>query len=210
MGKTSGRPLPDERFRAKGLFTNAKRDGVDRLLDREQVLSVLEAMKKDPSIYGQRAYPFFTILGNFGIRVSEAADLNAKDFAPLDREHFFDVRRKKKRGDSNMNFVWVNEAEAKLLKRLMAHLPQRGRLFPYSVRYYQHLFGFYCERAGLRNIYSPHALRRFVSSDMRDAGVVDWVISYRLGHSMSVEMRYRARPMWRYVGPELEKRSIVE
>ena len=210
MGKPIGRSLPDERFRPKKLFTNAKRQGVDRVLDRDQVLLVLKTMKDDKSIYGQRAYPFFVILANFGIRVSEGAELTAQDFKPLYSEHFFDVKRKKKRGDYDMNFVWVNKEETELLKRLLAKLPQRGPIFSYSVRYWQMLFGYYCEQAGLRNIYSPHALRRFVSADMYEAGCVDWVIAFRLGHALRVDQRYRARPMYRHVGPELEKRKIVE
>lgn len=199
----------DAVYHPKGLFTSAKRIGVDRNMSVDQVQSLLDAASAESSIHGQRAYPLFVLLANFGPRISEALDLKVEDFKALDKEDFFDIRRLKKRGNKELNFMWVNQEEKALLVRLLEGFPKRGHLFGFGVRTAQYLFGHFCEKAGLRNVYSPHALRRFMSDTMAEAKILPWVISLRLGHNLDTTTGYVAVPTRERVLPELEKKPVI-
>lgn len=211
MGRADADPrLGSSIYRSKGLGTPAKRMGIDRNMTAPQVQALLDAAKADTSANGLRAYPLFTILANFGPRISEALDLTAEDFRNLASESFFDIRRKKKRGKTDMNFMWVNGEERQVLRQMiLPRLPKTGTLFGFGVRTAQCLFGHFLQLAELRMVFSPHALRRFVAGQMAGAGIPEWIISLRLGHTLDTTQGYIANPTAEVVLPELEKKPVI-
>jgi len=179
-------------FRPKGVGTSEKRGPQNRFMRRGQVLALLQACRLDTSVYGKISYPLFCILSNFGLRISEALDLAAEDFRYIDSDNFFEVKRRKK-GDSDDGMsgcVWLGTGEKALLLDLLKTLPRVGPFFRIGSRTAQYLFGYYLARAGLRNIFSPHALRRFTATDMEDAGIPHRIIKMRLGHALSPTETY--------------------
>lgn len=196
---------PDSPFAAKGVGQREKLIP-DLFMQRHEIEAMSKAIHSDSSLYSKRFYPLFFILANFGLRISEAVKLVQNDFRDL-ASGFFHVERAKKKKKSAkrgkgkkdrqsrqiMNFVYVNEEEIEALREILSGV-KTERIFPFSVRMAQLLFGRYLKLAGLRMIYTPHCIRRFVASEMDDLGINNVAIKARLGHALDSTELYLANP----------------
>lgn len=193
----------------------------DLFMRRSEVESMAVAIHQDKSHYSKVFYPIFFVLANFGLRISEAVYLSKEDFTELP-SGFFRVKRGKKHRElkrfrgtkgakkqarSIMDFVYVNRRERQVLQWI-ASGTKGNRIFPLSIRAAQKMFGYYLGLAGLRMIYTPHCLRRFVATEMDEIGIPKVAIKARLGHSLDTTELYQANPerMLR----ELEKWRPIE
>lgn len=173
----------------------------DLFMRRAEVEALAKAISTDDSMYRDRFRPLFFIMANFGLRISEAKVLEKSDFRELSSSMFHVERLKKRRGQPNkghhsrsmMDFVYVNARERELLEELIAELPS-PKIFPYSVRMGQMLFGYYLRKAELRSVFTPHCLRRFVQVEMDELGIPDVVSKARIGHTLTTTELYKASP----------------
>lgn len=134
----------------------------DKVLQRQELQALLDAPKADTRRYGYDAYDLFAIAGNFGLRCSEALDLEFDDFSSL-RSGYFRVRTLKKKKHLS-DRVYTGDAGAKLLVDVLASRrrivgPKGTVLFPFGARSARYLFAYYAEKAGISPNVSFHALR---------------------------------------------------
>ena len=71
---------------------------------------------------------------------------------------------------------------AKFLKKAIKNM-KGDYIFPKSVRYYEYLLKDVAEKAGIKKRVYPHLFRHVVTTNMRNAGVPDYIIRRQLGWS---------------------------
>lgn len=143
---------------AKGWAKSAQ----DKILQRVELQALLDAPKSDRRRYGYDGYDLFAIAGNFGLRCSEALDLEFEDFTSL-KSGYFRVRTLKKKkhladrlytGDKGRELcVSILESRRRIVGT------QGEKLFPFGARSARYLFAFYAQKAGISPNVSFHALR---------------------------------------------------
>lgn len=189
---------------------------IDLFMKRAEVEAMAEAIRRDRSVEGERFRFLFFVLVNFGVRISEAAQLRRSNFAEIS-SNIVRVHRLKKRRESAsgfrrqsrsiMDFILINDRERKCLARLLEQL-HGDKIFPFTVRTGQLLFGHFLRVAGLRSVYTPHCLRRFVQSEMDEAGIAPVASKARLGHALDTNELYKASPD--RLAKEIEKWKPIE
>lgn len=142
---------------AKGYAKSAQ----DKILQRAELQALLDAPKTDRRRYGYDGYDLFAIAGNFGLRCSEAIDLEFNDFSSL-RSGYFRVRTLKKK-KSLEDRVYTGDAGRKLLEDVLESRRRIAKgsdcLFPFGARTARYLWAFYAEKAGISPNVSFHSLR---------------------------------------------------
>jgi integrase len=133
----------------------------DKVLQRGELQALLNAPKDDRRRYGYDAYDLFAISGNFGLRCSEALDLEFADFSQL-RSGYFRVSTLKRRKNLQ-DRVYTGDKGQELLVDVLASRkrisPKSDKLFCFGARTARYLWAFYCEKAGISPNVSFHALR---------------------------------------------------
>ena len=133
----------------------------DKVLQRGELQALLDAPKDDRRRYGYDAYDLFAISGNFGLRCSEALDLEFADFSQL-RSGYFRVSTLKRRKNLQ-DRVYTGDKGQELLVDVLASRkrisPKSDKLFCFGARTARYLWAFYCEKAGISPNVSFHALR---------------------------------------------------
>ena len=146
----------------KGGFRAAKgfkKSEDDKFMTREEFESLLDVARGDKRKYGTDAYDLFAIAGNFGLRCSEAIDLERDDFRTISMG-YFRVRTLKKRAEIE-DRVYVGRTGIEFLREIVERR-SKGRtdkLFPFCSRTARYLFAFYGREAGLSRNVSFHSLR---------------------------------------------------
>lgn len=133
----------------------------DKVLQRQELQALLDAPKSDRRRYGYDAYDLFAISGNFGLRCSEALDLEFADFSQL-RSGYFRVSTLKRRKNLQ-DRVYTGDKGQQLLEDVIASrrriAGKSDKLFCFGARTARYLWAFYCEKAGISPNVSFHALR---------------------------------------------------
>ena len=133
----------------------------DKVLQKQELQALLDAPKSDRRRYGYDAYDLFAIAGNFGLRCSEALDLEFDDFKSLAMGYFRVRTLKQKKNQADR--VYSGDKGRVLLEDVIAsrkRIVGRGdKLFPFGARSARYLFAFYAEQAGISPNVSFHALR---------------------------------------------------
>jgi len=187
-------------------------------MSREEVEAMAKAIRSDDSNYSKVFYPLFFILANFGLRISEAVFMVKEDFKDLASGYFHVHRAKKerfrkaeaksgRRDRRIQDFAYVSVHCRKVLGRLLSET-KGDRLFSFSIRSAQLMFGFYLKKAGLRSILTPHSLRRFVITEMDDIGMSTVAQKIQVGHVLDTTDLYKANPI--KIMREVEKWNTVE
>lgn len=143
---------------AKGWAKSAQ----DKILQRTELQALLDAPKTDKRRYGYDGYDLFAIAGNFGLRCSEALDLEFEDFSSL-KNGYFRVRTLKKKKHL-ADRLYTGTAGRELLTVVLESRrrvvgPRGEKLFPFGDRSARYLFAYYAEKAGISPNVSFHALR---------------------------------------------------
>jgi len=161
------------------------------------VQGFLQAVRLDSTHYGENAYPLFSMMSNLGFRISEMISLTRESFADLESNIIRIRRGKKGKGkerDSSADFVWVGNKEKEFYRTSLRKLPNRERLFDFTPRTAQYLFGFYLRQGGVRLVFSTHALRRFVGYRIQSLRYGEALVRIRLGHNLRAEDHYMRNP----------------
>lgn len=143
----------------------------DKVLQRQELQALLDAPKTDRRRYGYDAYDLFAISGNFGLRCSEALDLEFADFKSLTMGYFRVRTLKQKKNQADR--VYVGEKGADLLNDILASRrrisAKSDKLFCFGARTARYLWAFYCEKAGISPNVSFHSLRHTAARMMLTA-----------------------------------------
>jgi integrase len=134
----------------------------DKVLQRQELQALLDAPKDDRRRYGYDAYDLFAISGNFGLRCSEALDLEFADFTQL-KSGYFRVSTLKRRKNLQDRVYTGDKGQVLLTDVLESRRRIAGKggekLFTFGSRTARYLWAFYCEKAGISPNVSFHALR---------------------------------------------------
>lgn len=146
----------------RGGFSNSKgnkKSPHDKAMAVTELKDLLRCAGEDLSVHGRNAYALITIAGNFGLRCSEAIDLEQKDFETM-RHGYFRVRTLKKKA-REVDRAYMGTKCLKYMERLLNERKElhKTKLFPFGDRAARYLFAYYAQTAGISANVSFHALR---------------------------------------------------
>ena len=164
----------------------SRKSDSDKFLSISEFDALLKAAKRDPRVYGETSYDLFTLCGNFGLRCSEALDLEFSDFAHLNF-NYFTVRTLKKRSEVE-DRLYVGNKEKRLIEGMLSRrkaMSGTGTLFPFCARSARYYFGYYANSAGISRNVSFHSLRHTAARLLLEANGNDMrLVKERLRHSL--------------------------
>jgi integrase len=192
---------------AKGWSKSAQ----DKVLSRVELQALLDAPKSDSRRYGHDGYDLFAIAGNFGLRCSEALDLNFKDFSSI-HLGYFRVRTLKRRKHLE-DRVYTGSAGAELISNVLANRRRiTGKnsevLFPFGDRTARYLFAFYAKKAGISPNVSFHSLRH-TSAKMLQTSLRKTDLASEAGNIVTCFLRHKPTSTQIYTEPTAEEMTLA-